>query len=98
MGAVGVWCLWAIAALTQKEVVDRRQSSPEGHRGGVSILPVIPLFPLAAWAIALLLDLFVAPWGTWIIGVAHAALAVLFIVSIARNWWRLRSLNRVSGQ
>jgi hypothetical protein len=60
----------------------------------VSIAPVIPVFPLALWGIALLIDFVVDPWGTWIIGLAHGGLLVLLLVSIFRNWFRLRSLDK----
>ena len=64
---------------------------PEGQRGGVSILPGIPVFPLAFWGIAWMIDRAARPWGTIVIGVAHVVFAMWLIISIARDWRFLRS-------
>ena len=86
-----VWCLWAVAAATQRAAEDARRGIPVGHRGGVSVLPVIPLFPLAFWACAWLIDRAAGPWGTVFVGASHLAFAVGLTVSILRDSRRLRS-------
>jgi hypothetical protein len=89
-----VWLLWAIAAATGHEVSAARRGILEGQRGGVSLAPILPVFPLAFWGAALLADLAVGPWGTVVVGGFHAALGVVFVGSVARDWWRLRRLTR----
>jgi hypothetical protein len=86
-----VWCLWAVAAAAQVAVENVRQPLPDGQRRGMSPAPVIPVFPLVLWGAAILIDLVVDPWGTIIVGSLHAVYAVILVVSIVRDWWRLRS-------
>ncbi len=54
------------------------------------------MLPLTLWGIALLIDLAMDPWGTWIIGSAHAVLAVVAAGSVVRDVWRIRFLKRGS--
>src|SRR5262245_26814991 len=89
-----VWVLWGIAAAAGHAVSAARRGIPEGQRGGVSLAPIIPVFPLAFWGAALLADLAVGPWGTVVVGWFHAALGMVFIGSIVRDWWRLRALDK----
>jgi hypothetical protein len=86
-----VWCLWAVAATAQVEVENARRPSPNGQRRGMSPAPVIPVFPLVLWGAAALIDLVVDPWGTIIFGSLHAVFAVILVVSIVHDLWRLRS-------
>jgi hypothetical protein len=88
------WLLWGIAAAAGRAVADARRGIPEGQRGGVSIAPVIPVFPLGFWGLALLVDSVAGSWGTLVVGWFHAVLSVVFAGSIARDWWRLRSLDK----
>lgn len=89
-----VWLLWGIAAAVGHAVADTRSGIPEGQRGGVSIAPIFPVFPLAFWGVALLVDRAIGPWGTLVVSWFHAVLGVVFTGSIAREWWRLRSLDK----
>jgi hypothetical protein len=57
----------------------------------MTLVPVIPVFPLIFWGAAKLIDLIADPWGTMTVTWFHALLAVVFIVSIARDIIRLRS-------
>ena len=86
---LAVWLVWIVACATQAALADALRDIPEGQRRGVSILPGFPLFPLAFWGAALLIDRFVSPWGTLFIGGAHVILAVLWSVSIYRSRKRL---------
>ena len=88
------WFVWIIACAIDKAVDEAGRGLPEEQRGGVSILPGIPVFPLAFWSIALLIDLVVAPWGIWGIAFAHGVFLVLLLVSIVRDWLHLRSLDK----
>jgi hypothetical protein len=88
------WCLWAIAAVAQKSAIHAAKGLPMEQCGGISIAPVIPVFPAALFGIAKLTDLFVAPWGTWSVGGLHILLMILFVISIARDWLRLQAVAR----
>ena len=59
-----VWCLWAVATAAQHAADAARRGIPKGQRGGVSLLPVIPVYPVLAWGIAFLIDRVANPWGT----------------------------------
>lgn len=89
-----VWILWGIAAAAANAVSSARRGIPEGERGGVSLAPIIPLFPLGFWGAALLTDAAVGPWGTVAVGWFHVVIGLAFFVSIVRDLWRLRELNR----
>jgi hypothetical protein len=89
-----VWVLWGIAAAAGHSVAQARRGIPNGQRGGISLAPIIPVFPLGFWGAALLADVVVGPWGTAVVGWFHAALGALFAGSIARDVWRLRGLDK----
>ncbi len=91
-----VWCLWAVAGAAERAADEARRGIPREIRGGISILPVIPVFPVVLWAIAWLIDLVVSPWGTWTIGIAHGVFAVCLAVSLVRNARCVRSLDDVA--
>ena len=84
------WCLWAVAAAAERAASEVARRVPESQRGGVSIVPAIPLFPLGAFGVAMAVDAFFAPWGTRFVGGLHGTLAMLFVLSIARDAVRLR--------
>ena len=86
------WCLWAVAALAQRTVRQAKQGVLAENRGGMSIGPVIPLFPLSSFGIAKLLDVIVAPWGTWSIVILHGIMVVACTFTLVRDLLRLRSL------
>ncbi len=94
VGVFVVWCLWAIAASIQRAAEDARKGIPKEQRGGVSILPVIPLNPLVLWGVAYLIDDVSNPWGTLIVGAGHGVFAVLLMISIVRDWMCLRSIDK----
>lgn len=92
---VVVWLMWAVAATLQVRVRDVVEPLTDGNRRGMSVVPVIPLFPLLLWGIANLVDLGVAPWGTVLIGSLHVLFALALVISIARDWFRLRRLRSI---
>ncbi len=61
-----------------------------GNSGGVSILPVISVFPLCAWGLAAILDWFHHRLGFIVIGGLHALLLLCFLVSAARSLYVIR--------
>lgn len=91
-----IWILWAVAAAAQKSVAEAAQGIPEKERRGVSILPVIPIFPLAFWGIARLIDRVYSPAGTWTVGTFHALFTVVLVMSIVRDRRRLNKLDSQS--
>ena len=81
----GVWFLWAIAAAAEKRAHEIRCGTLEEQRGGVSIFPAIPLFPLLFWGVAWLVDRFFSPWGSTVVGGLHTFLALLMLVTSSRG-------------
>ena len=71
--------------MAEVAVSEEHKGIPEGESRGVSILPGIPLFPLAFWGIALFIDQFVEPWGTNVVAGIHLVLALVWLVSAIRN-------------
>ena len=88
-----VWSLWVVACAGEAAVRDARRGIPEGKRGGASIVPFIPVFPLAFWGLAWIIDRVVSPWGSIIVGGAHVVFVILLIVSIVRYLRHLRSID-----
>ena len=86
-----VWCLWAVAASVQVAAENARLPASSGQQRGISLVPVIPVFPLVLWGAAELIDLVSNPWGTIVIAALHALCAVILVVSIVRDSMRLRS-------
>ena len=91
---LAVWALWFVSCVAEASLSDVRRGVPEGERHGVSLFPVIPVFPLVAWAIALLVDRFYAPWGTVSVASIHLVLVVVWGVSLFRD---MRELKRIDG-
>lgn len=73
---------------------EARRGIPEGERRGVSIFPGLPVFPLAFWGIALLVDWGFYPWGTITVGGLHVILLVIWGLSIIRN---MRALSEIDA-
>jgi len=80
------WVLWGFAVLVDLAARDYINGVPIEKRHGASLFPVIPLFPLAAWAMAVYIDKLISPWGSLLVAAVHAILSVAFIVSVVRNW------------
>lgn len=76
------WCAWLPATVLQKRA--RRD------HGGVSILPVLPIFPLLAWGLAAMFHLASLPLGATAIGLCHLGLLVVFLASIGKSMLTLR--------
>lgn len=89
-----VWCLWVLAAATGHAVEKASLGIPREQRGGISVAPVIPIFPIAFWGAALLVDCFANPWGTPCVGGFHVLLGVVLAASLVRDWRRLRRLDK----
>ncbi len=89
-----VWCLWAVAAATELAAEDALRGVPAEQRRGVSLFPILPVFPLILWGFAWLIDRAAGPWGSMIVGAGHLVFTVYLTVSIARNARRLRSHER----
>jgi hypothetical protein len=89
-----VWFLGAFAAIWEKCAQEVRAGTPPEQRGGVSVLPVIPLFPLFFWGISWLVDRFFRPWGCVGVGALHVILALLMLGTLLRDVRFCRLSNR----
>jgi hypothetical protein len=72
------WVVWVFATGLQKLA--------RGEAGSVSVFPVIPMFPLAAWGLAYASHALSIPVGATVLGVIHGALLVALLVSIGKPW------------
>ena len=88
------WIVWAFACMTEVALSESRKGIPEGERRSVSILPVIPLFPLVFWGIALFIDQFFEPWGTNVMASIHIVLSLVWLTSGIRD---SRELSKIEG-
>lgn len=77
--ATVTWIAWVPAASLQ--------GLARGDSGSISIFPVVPVAPLAAWGLAYVLPL----GGAAVVGIAHLGLLVLMLFSIAKSKRILRS-------
>ncbi len=89
-----VWLLWCVGAVNGKALFNARKRVPLEKRGGVSLLPLIPMFPMGFWVFAICADVFVEPWASVAIAVFHAVLGLAFAVGIVRDRLHMRALNR----
>ena len=89
-----VWSLWIGASAMGVAVENARRGTPEAERSGVSILPGMPLFPLAFWGIALAGNWAAPPWGSILVVAFHVAFGGTLIVSIVRS---IRALRAIDG-
>lgn len=76
------WLAWIPAVLLEKKA--------KGDSGGTSIVPVVPLFPLAAWLAGIGLNRVIANAGTYIVGGLHVILIVCLLGSMAISVLRIR--------
>jgi hypothetical protein len=81
------WVVWVPA--TGLQMLAR------GHAGSISLFPVIPMFPLAAWGLAYMFHRLSFPAGATVLGVIHAVLLVGLLVSIAKSVFELRRARKV---
>ena len=88
-----VWALWIAACAVQAAVKDARLGIPAGERRGTSVFPGMPLFPLAFWGIAWIIDLALRPWGSVLVGAFHVILGGMLIVSVIRGNRTLRTID-----
>ena len=88
-----VWYIGALGSADEAALENAQRGVPEHERGGVSILPVFPLFPLAFWGLALLIDHFTGSWGTLIIGGLHVVLGAFWAVCLLRYRKRLAEID-----
>ena len=90
---LAVWFLWVYACAVGRAADGARRGIPEGKRGGTSIFPFIPVFPLAFWGIAWVIDRIASPWGTVGVGAAHVVFAGVLVVTIVRDLRDIRSID-----
>jgi hypothetical protein len=72
-----VWLFWIPVCVWSR--------AARGDFDGTSILPGVPVFPLAAWGLSALLDWLHADLGLLVVGGFHILLLLVFIVSATRS-------------
>jgi hypothetical protein len=70
------WILWVYVAALERFM--------KGNNGGVSVFPAIPMFPLIAWLLAYLLNLFHPLLGITLVGGAHLLFVVAMLFALSR--------------
>lgn len=73
------WCLLCAGSLVDKRYENIKSRIPKDKWGGVSIFPIIPIFPLFFWGAAYGVDYFFAPWGMRTVAGLHALLSLFCI-------------------
>jgi predicted Na+-dependent transporter len=86
------WFAFLLIPAGKLAVEDARNNVPKDKRRGTSVLPGFPVFPLIAWGIAVAVDHFIAPWGSWTILGIHGALLLISVSLITRDFLHLRRL------
>ena len=89
-----VWSLWHVACVLGAALKDARQPLPEGRRRAVSILPGIPVFPLAFWGLAWAIDQVVNPWGAILVGAFHVVFGGSLVLAVVRDLREIRKIDR----
>jgi hypothetical protein len=77
------WLAWLPAALLEKEA--------RGDKGGTSIMPIIPFYPLVAWGVGLGLNALRPSAGLYVIGGLHIILLVVFLGSAALSAIKIKT-------
>ncbi len=86
-----VWLTWLFAAVLERAMSNRRRNVLSSTRCGISAFPAIPLFPVAGFALCVLLDEFAVGWGSALVAGAHGVLEVVLLGSVFRSVVQLRS-------
>jgi hypothetical protein len=86
------WFAIILVPVGEKAIEDARNNVPEDKRHRTSILPGFPLFPLIAWGVAVIIDHYYYPWGSWTFLGIHGALLVISLSIIVRDVLRLRRI------
>ncbi len=80
-----VWSIWVVACAAQVAEKQASEGVPEKDRSGTSILPGMPVFPLAFWGVSWIIDYWLAPWGSFLVAGFHVLFACFLIRSIVRS-------------
>jgi hypothetical protein len=86
------WFIITLVPVGENAIEDARNHVPEDKRHKTSILPGFPLFPLIAWGVAVIIDHYYYPWGSWTFLGIHGALLVISLSIIIRDILRLRKI------
>lgn len=81
-----VWLVWIPAAVLEKRA--------RGDYGHVSVLPIIPIYPLVAWGLAWLLNRSGKDSGTYLIGGLHVLFLVVLLISCTRSIIQIRRMRK----
>jgi hypothetical protein len=86
------WFAFVLVPAGKLAIEDARNNVPNDKRRGTSILPGFPLFPLIAWGVAIAVDYFFPPWGSWTFLGIHGVLLVISLSIIIRDGVRLKRI------
>ena len=86
------WLAFVIIPAGKIAIEDERNKVPKDKRRGTSIFPGFPVFPLLAWAIAVVADQFITPWGSRTVLVLHVLLLLVSLSIIIRDILLLRRI------
>ena len=84
------WFAFVLVPAGKLAIEDAQNNVPKDKRRRTSILPGFPLFPLIAWGVAVAVDYFIPPWGSWTFLGIHGVLLVISLSMITRDVVRLR--------
>lgn len=87
-----VWLLWLVGSVLQLHADQLEGKASED--AGVSIMPTIPVLPIGAVLLALVIDQFAAPWGVRVMAVLHGLIALAFLFGIVNVIRRIRSTKK----
>jgi len=86
---LAVWLIWIPACVWGR--------AAKGDFGGTSILPVVPFYPLVAWALSAILDWLHPNVGVMLIGSLHVLLLLFFVDSALRSLHAIRKQKHKSN-
>ena len=60
---------------------------------GTSVLPIFPIMPICFWGLALLLDIWLSPWGFRVIFALHALYGIFLVRTLVIFKMRINRLS-----
>ena len=84
--------LYPLAGAARVQLAVLEGKRPKG--AGFSFLPELIVFPLAFFGVAAAIDLFVMPYGRWIVAGICVAMLALQVYELVRCFIRIRQIER----
>jgi len=89
--------LFAVLPAGKLAIEDVKNDVPKDKRRGVSILPIIPLFPLLLWGITLGLNHWISDKIILIVILAHLLLILFCIFTLVRDFRNLHQIEKAKA-